>query len=83
MALEKGTLANTIKGLLSTMQSNTDPDKVESVTEDIANGLADAIELFVKSGEVNFSTGTVVGIAPPGTAGGPIMNGAASKGLIT
>ena len=48
--------------------------------DDIANGIADAVEAFVKSGRVSFQPSEVVGTCPAG--GGPLTLGAGSNGKL-
>lgn len=50
---------------------------------EFSNTIADLIYNFIKSGEVNFETGTVIGTCPGGPSGGPLAFGKATSGIIS
>lgn len=62
MALDKVTLKNGIKALLTDMETKT-----EDAKEDFASELADLIDAYVKGIQITYTTGLV---APP--TGGPV-----------
>lgn len=89
MALDINTLKLELKSALldNLVQDGADPQSLEIATnkaEKLANKFSQAIDKFVKSGEVNFSTGKVTGlyINTSGTPT-PITQGKADKGVIS
>ena len=80
MSLKKTELQAAIKSLFKGQQTDSAAKDPEQALTDIASGLADAIEAFVKSGEVTFGTGSVTGSTP---ANGMLADGAASGGVIS
>jgi hypothetical protein len=52
-----------------------------TAVENLASDISNAVEAFVKSGEVAFTAGEVTGTCPSG--GGPLATGAASGGKIS
>ena len=87
MALNKSGLKNSLKQIyLDNIDKHPEPDEeskaqAEEEAEKMAEKMANAIEAFVKSGTVTFSTGEVTGACPP--EGGPLSAGAATGGEIS
>lgn len=73
----KSVFKNKYKSLLLKVSKETDPERAIDL---LVNNMADIIGDLIKSGEVNFSTGTVKGTTPSG--GGALVGGNASKGKI-
>ena len=69
MALDKTSLKASIKQAFNDQRSNTnDPD---GAIDDLASKIADAVDLFVKSGSVSTSVSTVItGTSPSGAVTG-------------
>jgi predicted alternative tryptophan synthase beta-subunit len=85
MALDTSTLTTTIQNALkaNVNQSNADADAkaaAEAAANNLGTTIANAIETFVKSGEVSFSAGSVTGSTP---ANGTLTGGTASGGTIS
>lgn len=78
MSLKTSDLETAIAAALKAEQKTEDATTAANA---IAKALASAIESFVKSGEVNFISGDVKGVAPSG--GGPITAGLATGGKIS
>lgn len=86
MALDKSALVSSLKSAFLQNLQQTDADsearqKAEQSAEVMANNMASAIETFIKSGTVAFTTGSVQGTCPSG--GGPLTAGAATGGTIS
>lgn len=77
MPLNKSALKAAIKSGYEAAQAEQDP---ALAADAIAGAIADAIEIFVKSGTVSFAAGTVTGATP---ANGSLTGGAATNGLIS
>lgn len=75
MAADKSTFKNAIKAAYEAAQGIEDP--VEAA-DTLADQIANAIEAFIKSGDVGFTTGNVSGTCPSG--GGALTAGAATGG---
>lgn len=85
MSLNKDALVASLKNafLENLNQPDADAkakDRAKQAVDQLANSFANAIEAYVKSGEVIFSAGSVTGATP---ANGMLQNGAASGGLIS
>ncbi len=76
MALDKSGLIADLKNIRKVLSEITDKDEADEKATQL---LADAIEKFVKSGEVVFTAGEVTGQTP---ANGTLVNGAATGGEI-
>ena len=63
MALDKASLKNGIEALLADMETRTEDAKA-----DFASGLADLIDVFVKSGTVSTEVSTTVSTTGSATA---------------
>lgn len=70
------------KALQANIPQAEGTETAKAMATQMADAMATAIEAFVKSGKVKFTTGKVTGTAPPGTSGGPITAGAATGGEI-
>ena len=78
MSLKTSDLQAAIERALWKQRTEKD---AETAVQTIAQELATAIEVFIKSGEVEFVSGKVEGVAPSG--GGPITAGLATGGKIS
>jgi len=80
MALATQALKDAIKDAFQSEAVRNQPN-ADLATTELAGLLADAIETFVKSGTVDFTSGEVTGTCPSG--GGPLTLGTASGGEIS
>ncbi len=67
MALNKSALEQSIKSAFKSMK-NDDGDE-EQTLNTLCSKLAEAVDTYVKTAEINYIIGLT---APPGTAGGPV-----------
>ncbi|KAA2244566.1 hypothetical protein F0L74_00900 [Chitinophaga agrisoli] len=67
MALNKSALAQSIKSAFKNMKDDNGDE--EQTLDTLCNKLAEAVDTYVKTAEINYITGLM---APPGTAGGPV-----------
>lgn len=77
LATGKAAFKNAIKALMEQAANNNDPNKATTIDE-YADGLANAMETFIKTAQVNVpGTGLV---APPGGGG---VTGTSNTGNLT
>lgn len=74
MSLDKSTLISSLTAIFSDVAAGTTPTQK-------ANSIADAIDTYVKSGTISFTSGQVTGTCPP--SGGPLTSGAGTGGQIS
>ena len=85
MALDKSTLTSTIQNALLANLNQGDADAAalsaaQSAANTLGTTIANAIDAFVKSGTVAFSSGSVTGGTP---ANGTLTGGSATGGIIS
>jgi hypothetical protein len=64
MALDKAPLKAKIKAALLAAKAETDPDNFEATMDQYAQDIADAVDDYVKGGEVVVGTGSSAGTYP-------------------
>lgn len=76
MSLDKTSLENAIKSLLERQANKKSPnDKSEDSIAEFARDLANAIDVFIKSGTVNIAAGIAVQVVPGTGTGSTVANG--------
>jgi len=61
MALDKTGLKNTIVGILTDMATRDESNNEADVVDEFATRLSDAIDIYVKTAKINYTTGLTAG----------------------
>ena len=81
MALDKSTLQSALYSNLKTIFEDLSSKSADDAAIAMAQAMADAIDIYVKTGSVTFTAGTITGACPP--LGGPLTGGTGAGGTIT